>query len=91
VPGIVGNCDANAFNGPLDRVAAYGKGGMTPAPGPVPKPEPTPQETIDGLRIAVAHLADVVVPKAVSAAAQRDEALAEARAIREQFVGPRPS
>lgn len=58
--------------------------------GTAPTPTPTPQETIDGLRIAVAHLADVVIPKAVAAATQRDEALAEAQRIREQFVGPRP-
>lgn len=63
-----------------------------PAPTPLPPAGPAPSkdaETIAGLRVAVAHLADVLVPKAASAAAQRDEALAEALKIREQFVGPR--
>lgn len=32
VPGIVGNCDANVFNGARAQLAAYGKGGSAPAP-----------------------------------------------------------
>lgn len=60
------------------------------APAPPAPPAPSPQETIDGLRTAVAHLADVVVPKAAEGARIREEALAEARQIREQFVGVRP-
>lgn len=48
------------------------------------------EDTILGLRAAVAHLADVVVPKAAAAAADREAALAEARKIREQFVGAKP-
>jgi len=48
------------------------------------------EDTIIGLRAAVAHLADVVVPKAAAAAAEREAALAEARRIRAEFVGSKP-
>lgn len=62
------------------------------AAAPVPAPTPAPgsdAETISGLRTAVAHLADVVVPKA-AAMQQATEAVAEAQRIREQYVGARP-
>lgn len=72
----------------VDTVQAPIEPPMTPLPPAQPAQDPD-VETIKGLRVAVAHLADVVVPKAASAAAQRDEALAEAAKIREQFVGPR--
>lgn len=47
-------------------------------------------DTISGLRTAVAYLADVVVPKGVDSATQRESVLAEAKRVREQFVGPKP-
>lgn len=63
-----------------------------PEPPAPPQPQqPSDAEVIAGLRVAVAHLADVIVPKAAAAAAQRDEALDEAQKIREQFVGPKPA
>lgn len=53
-------------------------------PVPLPAPPPAaPAETIAGLRIAVAHLADVVVR--IEDAPRR---LAEAQRIRTEFVGP---
>lgn len=61
-----------------------------PAPTPAPPVVNADQETIKGLRTAVAHLADVIVPKAAAGARMIEEAEAEALAIREQFVGPRP-
>lgn len=86
VPGVVGNVDLNVFRGPLDRLPLYGKPGSIPGPSPEPpKPEPTPGETIGGLRVAVAQLADVVCE-----IEDRPVRLAKAREIREQFVGPRP-
>lgn len=72
--------------GPASAVWVNAADVVAPAPA-VPDPR---DETIAGLRVAVAHLADVVVPKAARATQEREEALAEARAIREQFVGPRP-
>lgn len=51
----------------------------------VPKPPPTTEEQLSGLRVAVAHLADVVAE-----IESRPTRLAQAKAIREQFVGPRP-
>lgn len=50
-------------------------------------------ERIDGLETAVRHLANVTVPKAAEAGKAREEALEEARTIREQQEGahiPRP-
>lgn len=82
VPGIVGNVDLNVFNGPADRIALYGKPGAIVEP---PKPAPSDADTIGGLRVAVAHLADVVCE-----IEDRPARLAKAREIREQFVGPRP-
>ena len=37
VPGIVGDCDVNVFNGSADRIALYGK------PGTIVEPEPQPE------------------------------------------------
>lgn len=48
------------------------------------------EDTILGLRRAVAYLADKVVPMAAAAAAEREAALAEARRVREEFVGVKP-
>lgn len=59
-----------------------------PVVPPTPPPPSPDVETIAGLRIAVAHLADVLVPKA-AAMQQGAEAVAEAQQVREQFVGPR--
>ena len=73
----------------FDRMGPASSVWINAAAAVSPKPS-TDQETIAGLRTAVAHLADVIVPKAAAAAAEREQALAEARAIREQFVGPRP-
>jgi len=62
-----------------------------PAPGVGDGPSSSNDEdTILGLRRAVAHLADVVVPKAAAAAAEREAALAEAARIRLEFVGAKP-
>lgn len=87
VPGVAGECDLNRYNGPLETLALYGK------PGSVEPPpqQPADDEVVAGLRVAVAHLCDVVVPRAAGAAAEREAALAEAAAIREQFVGPKPA
>lgn len=66
--------------------------GSAPAPGIGAGPSSgNDEDTIVGLRRAVAHLADVVVPKAAAAAAEREAALAEAQRIRAEFVGARPS
>lgn len=46
--------------------------------------------TISGLRVAVAQLTDVVVPAALAAATAQADVLAEVKRIREQFVGPKP-
>lgn len=48
------------------------------------------EDTILGLRVAVAHLCDVVVPKAAEGTRLREEALSEAKRVREEFVGPKP-
>lgn len=57
----------------------------------VPKSPPSAEEQLGGLRIAVAHLADIVVPQAASGGPAGLAALAEAQRIREQFVGKRPA
>ena len=65
--------------------------GSAPPPGIGTGPSAANDEdTIIGLRRAVAHLADVVVPKAAAAAAEREAALAEAARIRQEFVGVKP-
>lgn len=62
-----------------------------PAPGVGSGPATgSDEDTILGLRAAVAHLTDVVVPKAAAAAAEREAALAEAKRVREEFVGVKP-
>lgn len=48
------------------------------------------EDEIHGLRTAVAYLADKVVPLAVAAAEQREYALAEAKRVREQYLGAKP-
>jgi murein DD-endopeptidase MepM/ murein hydrolase activator NlpD len=53
------------------------------AAGPKPPP-PGPTDELSGLRVAVAHLADVVCE-----IENRPSRLAQAKAIREQFVGPK--
>ena len=45
------------------------------------------EETILGLRVAIAHLVDKVIPQAAAAAADREAALAEAARIRDEFLG----
>jgi len=65
--------------------------GAQPAPGVGAGPSASNDEdTILGLRRAVAHLADVVIPRAAAAAAEREAALAEAARIRAEFVGVKP-
>lgn len=89
VPGVVGDCDLNVFNGPVDRIRLYGKpGGTVVAPDP-----PTPiaelaalRKRVGGLETAVYHLADVVVTNAARGARMTEEALAEAKRIREQVA-----
>jgi murein DD-endopeptidase MepM/ murein hydrolase activator NlpD len=56
-----------------------------------PKRPQTIEDQRDGLLVAVAHLADVVVPKAAQGGAAGQAAIAEANAIRVQFVGPKPA
>jgi hypothetical protein len=74
----------------LDRlVAVAGALQAAPEPAPVTVADDPRDERIRGLETAVAHLADVVVPKAARAAQDADAALAEATAIREQFLGPK--
>ena len=55
-----------------------------------PPADDNDEETINGLRAAVAHLADKVIPMAVAAAEQREYVLAEAQRVREQYVGVKP-
>lgn len=65
--------------------------GSQPAPGVGTCPSTSNDEdTIHGLRVALAHMADVVVPRAAAAATERDAALAEAKHIREQYLGAKP-
>lgn len=71
----------------VDTVGAATPGPVPPTPPPATDPR---DERIKGLVTAVAHLADVVVPKAAAAATEREAALSEAKAIREQFVGSHP-
>lgn len=83
VAGISGPVDLNRFNGSREQLLALGKGGTVVSPQPVADPR---DAQIAGLVTAVAHLADVV-----AAIEDRPARLAEALAIREQFVGPRPA
>lgn len=62
-----------------------------PAPGVGTGPSTSNDEDeIHGLRTAVAYLADKVIPMAVAAAEQREYALAEAKRVREQYLGAKP-
>lgn len=70
---------------PWNVVRVQLAGSVSEPSSDTPKPEAYSDETANGLRIAVAHLADVVAE-----IDDRPRRLAEARAIREQFVGPRP-
>lgn len=87
VPGITGDVDLNVFQGTREELLALGKPGAV-APPVVADPRDL---QLAGLLTAVAHLADVVVPKAAAGAAMAVEAVAEAQRIREQFVGPKPA
>lgn len=57
-------------------------------PAPSPAPSDPRDARISGLETALAHLADVTIVNAAAGAAQREQALVEARKIREQFLGP---
>lgn len=48
------------------------------------------EDTIHGLRVALAHIADVEAPRLALAAAERDAAMAAIKRIREQYLGSRP-
>lgn len=79
-----------------DEFAALGSWSLITAAVPAPGVGTGPaagsdDDTILGLRRAVAYLVDDVMPKAVAAAEQRDFALAEALRVREEFVGPKPA
>ncbi len=88
VPGIAGPVDMNRFGGSVAELRALGKLGATGVgTGPSASSD---DDTILGLRAAVAYLSDVIVPKAAAAAADREYALAEARRVREEFVGVKP-
>lgn len=83
VPGIVGNVDGNRWIGTAAELAAFGlPQGVGNGPATT-----SDEETILGLRRAVAHLVDKVLPKAAAAAADREAALAEAARIRAEFLG----
>ena len=82
VPGISGAVDLNRFNGTREQLLALGKRGTEEI---APEIDPRDKQ-IAGLLTAVAHLADVVV-----GIEDRPQRLAEATAIREQFVGPKPA
>lgn len=88
VPGIVGGVDMNRFDGTRAELMALGK----PEPAGVGTGPSTSndEDTILGLRAAVAHLVDVVLPKAAAGAEMREAALAEAARIRQEFVGSKP-
>ncbi len=89
VPGIIGPVDMNRFDGTVAELRALGKPGAT---GVGTGPSATNDEdTILGLRAALAHIADVEAPRLAKAATERDAALAAIKAIREQFLGPRPA
>ena len=88
VPGIAGGVDMNRFDGTRADLMALGK---APATGVGNGPSTSNDEDeIHGLRTAVAYLADKVIPMAVAAAEQREYALAEARRVREQYLGAKP-
>jgi hypothetical protein len=79
-----------------DEFAALGSWSLITAAVPAPGVGTGPaagsdDDTILGLRRAVAHLCDVVLPRAAAAASLRDDALAEGRRIRAEFVGPPPA
>lgn len=80
VDGVDGPVDLDQFNGPADRIPLYG----CPYGGNKPVPD---GGGLDPRVIAIAHLCDIIVPQATHDPAA---ALAEAKRIREQFVGPKP-
>lgn len=82
VPGISGAVDLNVSTVSLDQLRALGKPGAAPAV-PVFVPDAT-AEQVSGLITAVAYLADNV-----AAIEDREQRLAEARRVREQFIGPK--
>lgn len=87
VPGISGDVDLDVFNGSADRIRLYGNlGDVQPSPAPsVPaQPAPSPADDPDAWIRAVAYLADDV-----AAIEDRNQRLAEARRVREEYVGPR--
>lgn len=83
VPGISTPVDLDRFNGSREALLALGKGG---AVAQSPAPSDPRDEQISGLVSAVAYLADDV-----AAIKDRDARLAEARRVREQYVGPKPA
>lgn len=65
---------------------------LTALPEPTVDPDPEPpadprDAEIEGLRTALRHVIDVIVPTAVGSAVQREEALREAQRIKLQFLG----
>lgn len=62
-----------------------------PAPGVGTGPSSqNDEDTILGLRTALAHVCDVEAPRLAAAAAERDKALATIKSIREQYLGEKP-
>lgn len=62
-----------------------------PAPGVGSGPSSqNDEDTILGLRTALAHVCDVEAPRLAAAAAERDKALATIKSIREQYLGEKP-
>lgn len=89
VPGISGDVDQDLFNGSAERIRLYGMPtGVPPVeiapPEPPVQPAPSPADDPDAWVRALAYLADDV-----AAIEDRDARLAEARRVREQYVGPR--
>ena len=83
VLGIGAAVDLNQFFGSRDDLLALGKPAATNEPPLAADPR---DEKIAGLVTAVAHLADVV-----SLIEDPGQRIAQAQAIRTQFVGPRPA
>lgn len=55
VPGIAGDVDLDAFNGPIDRLPLYGKPASSPPPPPPPPTDPT-LERIRALALEIVSL-----------------------------------
>lgn len=82
---VLSRAEFDAF-GPASAVWVNAAGVVVQPPNVDPR-----DERIRGLETAVAHLADVVVPKATTGYPNSVEAVKEANAIREQQIGPKPA